>query len=224
MNFKYLLEDAINTKDPQKWMNNRFMSDTHSIVNNKMFLLKKDKTLWYPNEAVAIEHTFIEYDRSDIHESDIILDIGANVGGFGLSVAPYAKNVLMIEPLFYEELQNNVKLNRFDNVRALNCALSKDKQVQCSYIHRTETSEGFTLAEFIKIAGGHVDFLKCDCEGGEWCIRPEELKGIRRIEIEIHSFNGENKDDFINMLKDCGYNVTTTKNNKWSTVAHCFQK
>lgn len=224
MNFKYLIEDAINTKDPQKWINNRFMSDTHSIINNEMFLLSKDRTFWHPNEAVAIEHTFIEYDRTDIRENDIVLDIGANVGGFGLSVAPYVRKVLMVEPLYYEELQNNVKLNHFDNVRALYCALSNGKQVQCSYIHRTETVEGLTLTEFIKIAGGHVDFLKCDCEGGEWCIEPNELENIRRIEIEIHSFNGEDKKDFIKMLIDCGYEVKTTYNNKWSIVAHCFKK
>jgi hypothetical protein len=29
--------------------------------------------------------------------------------------------------------------------------------------------------------------LKCDCEGGEWLIQPEELAGIRRIEMELHT-------------------------------------
>lgn len=33
---------------------------------------------------------------------------------------------------------------------------------------------------------GGCDFLKIDCEGGEWEIEAEELKGIRRIEMEVH--------------------------------------
>ncbi|HUW85261.1 MAG TPA: FkbM family methyltransferase, partial [Methanoregula sp.] len=37
----------------------------------------------------------------------------------------------------------------------------------------------------IEMAGG-CDFLKCDCEGAEWHIVPEDLTGIRRIEMELH--------------------------------------
>ncbi|HNB04239.1 MAG TPA: FkbM family methyltransferase, partial [Methanoregulaceae archaeon] len=33
---------------------------------------------------------------------------------------------------------------------------------------------------------GGCDFLKCDCEGAEWKIRPVDLEGIRRIEMELH--------------------------------------
>ena len=28
--------------------------------------------------------------------------------------------------------------------------------------------------------------MKCDCEGAEWSIRPEDLDGVRRIEMELH--------------------------------------
>jgi hypothetical protein len=33
---------------------------------------------------------------------------------------------------------------------------------------------------------GGCDFLKCDCEGGEWLMNPEDLAGIRRLEMELH--------------------------------------
>jgi len=33
---------------------------------------------------------------------------------------------------------------------------------------------------------GGCTFLKVDCEGGEWFIESEELRGIRRIEMELH--------------------------------------
>jgi hypothetical protein len=35
------------------------------------------------------------------------------------------------------------------------------------------------------MAGG-CDFLKCDCEGAEWLIRPRDLDRIKRIEMELH--------------------------------------
>jgi len=59
------------------------------------------------------------------------------------------------------------------------------------------------------MCGGHVDFLKMDCEGAEWCITPDELKGIRRIEAEIHNFDGtHNLLDFVDMLSNNGYKYT----------------
>ena len=39
--------------------------------------------------------------------------------------------------------------------------------------------------KIIEIAGG-CDFLKSDCEGAEWQIVPEDLNGIRHIEMELH--------------------------------------
>ena len=46
-------------------------------------------------------------------------------------------------------------------------------------------SPTFTLRAIREFAGG-CDFLKCDCEGAEWLIRPRDLSGIRRIEMELH--------------------------------------
>jgi len=57
-----------------------------------------------------------------------------------------------------------------------------------------------------------VDFLKMDCEGAEWFIEPEELKGIRRIEAEVHLDRKKRKtaDDFV-CNKLCDYQVLAEK-------------
>jgi hypothetical protein len=46
-------------------------------------------------------------------------------------------------------------------------------------------SPSYPLGKIITMAGG-CDFLKCDCEGAEWQIIPEDLEGVRRIEMELH--------------------------------------
>ena len=53
------------------------------------------------------------------------------------------------------------------------------------WLGKSRTVKTKTLSEIKKICGG-CDFLKIDCEGCEWNIKPEELKGIRRIEMEVH--------------------------------------
>ena len=50
----------------------------------------------------------------------------------------------------------------------------------------TKDVECKSLKEIITLCGGKIDFLKCDCEGGEWCIKSDEIKDIRRIEMECH--------------------------------------
>ena len=53
---------------------------------------------------------------------------------------------------------------------------------------RVTTPDGVTFRRMGEFAGmiGGCDFLKCDCEGAEWSIRPEDLDGVRRIEMELH--------------------------------------
>ncbi len=46
-------------------------------------------------------------------------------------------------------------------------------------------SPTYPLRDLIAMSGG-CDFLKCDCEGAEWLIRPADLRDVRRIEMEIH--------------------------------------
>lgn len=56
-----------------------------------------------------------------------------------------------------------------------------------------------TLSQIIDFCGG-CDFLKCDCEGGEWFIKEGEIKNIRRIEMEYHCYNSYKKADLVKML------------------------
>ena len=73
-----------------------------------------------------------------------------------------------------------------------------------------------TLTEIKNICGG-CDFLKINCEGAEWGIKPEELKGIRRIEMMVH-IKRNNINNMVSMLYQLGYKMECHNNSKFSGV------
>ncbi|WP_410807681.1 FkbM family methyltransferase [Methanohalobium sp.] len=163
-----------------------------------------------------------DYIFDDLNPDDIVLDIGAGIGAFSLKVHRKVNHVYAVEPLWTNELLKNCGLSNANNVTVLPYALSKEA-LSVEYEDRKANVEGKTLSEFKKLCGGHVDFLKMDCEGGEWNIKPYELEGIRRIEAEIHSFNGENLNDFVEMLESCGFIVKKKKNACNNMLIHAWK-
>ncbi|HUK38420.1 MAG TPA: FkbM family methyltransferase [Methanomicrobiales archaeon] len=125
-----------------------------------------------------------EYRFDDIRGDDIVVDIGANAGAFSLRAARYSDHIVAVEPVTWEILEENVRLNQAP-VRVIRGALGDGNPASVSWDGCGGTVPTFTLGQIKGNARG-CDFLKCDCEGGEWLIRPEELSGIRRIEMEIH--------------------------------------
>ena len=63
-----------------------------------------------------------EYRFSDIRNDDIVIDIGANVGAFCIRAAYYSASVYAVEPITYEILRKNIRLNRV-SVTVFDCAL-----------------------------------------------------------------------------------------------------
>ncbi len=157
-----------------------------------------------------VENVFDEYHFTDIQPSDIVLDIGANVGAFSIFVSKFVKHVYAVEPMVTDLLKENIRKNNIKNIVVLGNECLGYGNVDILWANKTRKMIGSTLKELIQLCGGHIDFLKCDCEGEEWNIRPEELSGIRRIEIELHNqYNDHNYDNFLNMLKDSGFEYKT---------------
>jgi hypothetical protein len=125
-----------------------------------------------------------EYRFDDIRPEDIVIDIGANVGAFCIRAAQYSDRVVAVEPVSWKILQENIRLNRV-LVKVIEGALGDGRQGEVSWDGFRVNVPTYTLRQIIGMAGG-CDFLKCDCEGGEWQIRPDDLAGIRRIEMELH--------------------------------------
>jgi FkbM family methyltransferase len=125
-----------------------------------------------------------EYRFQDILPEDRVVDIGANVGAFCIRAARLSPRVTAVEPVTARILAENIRKNGA-GVRVIEGGLGKGGSCTCIWDDCSATVPGYTLSGIIRIAGG-CDFLKCDCEGGEWLIRDGELDGIRRIEMELH--------------------------------------
>jgi hypothetical protein len=125
-----------------------------------------------------------EYQFGDIQPDDRVLDIGANIGAFCLRAAQFSPHVTAVEPVTADILEENVRLNHAD-VRIIRGALGTGIPTEIIWDECRHMSPTYTLGNLIRMAGG-CDFLKCDCEGAEWLIRPRDLDGIRRIEMELH--------------------------------------
>ena len=146
-------------------------------------------------------------------EGDIVVDVGAYVGRYTLTssrrVGEYGK-VVAIEgdPSHFAMLNKNLKLNRIDNVRAINCMVgSKDMNIKyqefLAELNGTEKdSLDNTLTHINSLDNllikecriNEVNWIKIDVEGAEL----EVLKGAHnilskskkiKIQIEIHGIN-----------------------------------
>jgi FkbM family methyltransferase len=119
-----------------------------------------------------------------MRQNDRVIDIGANVGAFCIRASRCSQYVVAIEPVTASLLRQNIQLNGVP-VRVIEGALGDGKEKKVSWDDFEVISPTYPLRKIIEMAEG-CDFLKCDCEGAEWLIAPEDLKGIRRIEMELH--------------------------------------
>lgn len=233
MNLKYIYVDLIQCNyNPIKWLCHRIKG----LKNNKIYKYPEiqfegdkvktiDNTLYDVNSCnLDILHQVdTEYKYDDIRPDDILMDIGANVGMFCLRLRDKVAQVYAVEPLFFEELNKNVVLNNARNkVWIIPCGLGAGYQ-EVTFGSVTRFIECKTLTQLFELMDDQITFLKLDCEGGEWCIKPEELKDIRRIEAEVHNFNGHDPLDFVNMLVECRFKVMSEIQTDGMMMVHAYR-
>jgi FkbM family methyltransferase len=129
------------------------------------------------------QHT---YERAySIKPGDVVMDFGANVGAFTCSILPKKpKHVYCIEPsdTLVHVIKKNVRGAK--NVTIINAAVSdvdarsrKVKKEEGVFLYENSTDVYDSLTFQTIIAENNidkVDFLKFDCEGGEYNIFTEE--------------------------------------------------
>jgi len=219
-----ILKDFFRTKNLQEWINNRYYSESNFIVKKGEHIIEVEGIKFYLDDMYDnIRSSNTEYNFNDLKSTDIVLDIGANIGAFSLKIASKVKHVYAVEPIMTNRLIKNIELNNIKNITVLNCALGDGNIVDLNWMRTYKRKlKSNTLTELIQMSGNHIDFLKCDCEGGEWSIKPEELSGIRRIEAEIHMFKGmPHVSRFFLTLKMSGFNYNITDlNNNVAIIVH----
>ena len=179
----------IKTKSFQKVINSLFYDKNKLIIESPEYInyvVMKDWNKYYMSRLInGVSQAQQDYIFDDIRKDDIVVDIGASIGGFAIPASKKAKHVYAVEPMTPDLLRKNILLNRRENIEVLEVALGDGKTTMIEWLGKSKSMKTKTLTEIKKMCGG-CDFLKIDCEGGEWDIKPEELKGVRRIEMEVH--------------------------------------
>jgi len=139
----------------------------------------------------TIKETIIDkqYEKiKKVKKGDLVIDVGAAIGDFSISVSKRAKKVIAYECDFERLalMKKNIKLHQSTNVLIKGeKALSLNK-----------------MLEQVK----KVDFLKVDCEGCEYQIfknvSKKTLYKIKYIAMEAHFFNPQMQTDFSNLIKN----------------------
>ncbi len=151
-----------------------------------------------------------------IRSTDIVVDVGANIGAITIPLAKVAKKVYAIEPLFGNELEANLKLNELKNVEIVPIGIGREHSKLIKFGPKSAIAPIITFSELRERIGGRIDFLKMDGEGCEWEMKPSELKGIRELRMEFHIHRGRVREcrrmykEYLDWMKAEGYEINIT--------------
>jgi len=143
----------------------------------------------------------------EVEKDDIVFDVGASIGPFTYSILDKnPKQVICFEPSF-EEFPTLVKNTIKGNVYCINKGISSNggKQVfndLFGNVNSEGTAYGVTFKQVVNDFNlQKIDFIKTDCEGGEYDIfNIENLvwikNNVRKIVGEWHLETFERKEQF----------------------------
>ncbi len=187
--------------------------DKQDYIFKYIKIIGTEDALFYINSEFLDTITEVEeqYKYYDLKPTDIVLDIGACIGAFSLKVNKKVLHVHSIEPVMTKQLKQNISLNDANNITIHEYALGDGKDITIDWHGNIKTTKTYSLIDIISMCGGHIDFLKCDCEGAEWNIKPDEIKNIRRIEMEVHNVDDNHHISYFeNMLNSNGFIYSIT--------------
>lgn len=142
----------------------------------------------------------------EVEEGDIVLDVGASVGPFTYSILPKKpKHVFAIEPSENEFITLVKNTKGFPVTPILKGISKTDGYVEGQHIYSENNfMEGISFKKLIELYDlSKIDFIKTDCEGGEYDIFTEEnfnyiINNVKKVSGEWHLSNQTLKNQFRN--------------------------
>ena len=165
--------------------------------------------------SIAMELASPQYYGIDISANPkTIVDVGANIGIFAISMAkkfPQATvYAIEAETENYDQMLKNIELNQVQNIKPMHALVADKPGTRTLYLskfnsaHSTDPSAGSTTQQVEAISldsFSHIDLLKVDVEGAEYEIFKDSIPDCERIIIETHYRQGENEKDFIKKFR-----------------------
>jgi FkbM family methyltransferase len=208
------------------------------LRNGLQFRVRSLMDVWIIKET-CLDRDY-EVHGTEIEDGWTIIDVGAGLGDFSIFAAHQNPSgfVYALEPFpeSFALLQENLALNHVANIRASELAVGSGSNeialatTGAAVQHTTSVSKadhaasGTIKVEAISLndlfaanAITRCDFLKLDCEGGEYGIlfnaSDETLAKIGHICLEYHNHLTPYSDrDLSRYLQNKGFRVTTTVN------------
>lgn len=155
---------------------------------------------------------------------DTVLDIGGNVGLFGIA----ARNAFPGATI--HSYEPNKRLESFLAVQAdaagfdyfmeavglddgmISLDLNEDSVQTRSRFGRDGTTPQIAFAKAIERMGGRVDLLKMDCEGAEWEIFKDEenWKKVNNLSMEYHLFESGHTEHAVKQtIENLGFTISS---------------
>jgi len=184
------------------WMDEHFGSIINPFDGRQLFLSDYHK-------MVMIKEIFEDrcYEKYfEVNEGDVVVDIGSSVGAFTYSILhKKPKHVFCLEPSD-KEFATLVRNTIGFPVTQINKGIwDRSSVVDTDMMFGGETEmESLTFRKFISLFGlSKINFLKTDCEGGEYHIFNSEnldyiKSNIEKISGEWHLNTPEEKEKFRN--------------------------
>ena len=150
-----------------------------------------------------------------VEENDVVLDLGSNIGLWSYSIMDRKpKHVYTIEPNLECFTTSEDNLKTYPNVTSINKAISTksgfevvkglfNRDSMVCYTNKHTSCPTISLKDFVNQYDiDKIDFLKVDCEGGEYDVFNAEnynwiTKNVRKIAGEFHLADIYDKRNFI---------------------------
>lgn len=168
---------------------------------------KLDGFNWGNKEDWYIEMTKVEFDREhmynrvfDVEEGDIVVDFGGSIGPFTYSILnKNPKQCYVVEPISKQIETLKINVGR-DNVKIIHGAITDQKYMNINWDGVFESVPTYTFKEFlIQNNIDRIDFMKCDCEGGEYDIfKFENIEFLKTIPKFVGEFHLKKNDELHN--------------------------
>jgi short-subunit dehydrogenase len=155
-------------------------------------------------EFFATGKTIYE-DLFDVEEGDVVVDIGAHIGAFSYAIRnKKPSKIVAVEPssIRHATLKKNLEGLPVTYIKKGIDATNQKITNGLEFDGIVEDLEITTFQDLVKENNlTHIDFLKVDCEGGEYSILDEKnidwvLANVKKISGEWHLGNKQRKEQF----------------------------